>query len=98
MTLVIPAAHTPVNKRQPRNWREYNEKLVQRGDISLYLDMLVTWGDDLEVLNFGKNGRPFDYPDVIFVISWILRSLFQLDYRGLEGILRDLLTIPMLQI
>jgi hypothetical protein len=52
--------------------------------------MLETWDDDLEVLNSGKNGRPFGYPPVLFVIALILRYLFQLDYRGLEGILRAL--------
>jgi hypothetical protein len=90
MTLVIPAVPVPTHERQPRDWRDYNEKLVQRGDISLYLDTLITWDDDLEIQNSGKDGRPFEYPEVVFIVALILRFLFQLDYRGLEGILRAL--------
>ena len=31
-----------------RNWREYNESLVRRGEILLDFDMLGEWEDELK--------------------------------------------------
>ncbi len=33
-----------------RNWREYNEKLVARGEACISLDLIETWDKDLEKL------------------------------------------------
>ena len=40
-----------------RNWREYNEKLVARGEVCISLDLIETWDKDLEKLNRGKVRR-----------------------------------------
>jgi len=45
-----------------RNWPEYNEDLVKRGEIYLTFDFLESWERDLEELNRGKRGRKFAYP------------------------------------
>jgi hypothetical protein len=49
-------------KRDKRNWREYNEKLVRRGEILLDLDFLRSWNQELEDMNKDKAGRPYEYP------------------------------------
>jgi hypothetical protein len=68
----------------------YNEKLVQRGDISFYLEFLDTWDADLASANKNKVGNPFSYPDAIFAVAWVLRFLFSIPYRTLEGLFRAL--------
>ena len=36
--------------KDKRNWREYNEKLVARGEVCISLDLIETWDKDLEKL------------------------------------------------
>jgi hypothetical protein len=40
-----------------RNWQEYNETLVKRGEMYLTFDFLGNWDKDLEKLNKDKLGR-----------------------------------------
>jgi len=40
------------------NWKEYNEKLVRRGELLLDLEFLKTWDRDISEMNRKKNGRP----------------------------------------
>jgi hypothetical protein len=90
MSLILPATPAKTHKRQPRNWKKYNEKLVQRGDITFYLDALETWTEDLYVLNKDKKGHKFKFPPSIIFVACILRLMFGLPYRLLEGLLRTL--------
>jgi hypothetical protein len=45
-----------------RNWKEYNENLVRRGELYLALDFLESWEEELRSMNNRKVGRPFQYP------------------------------------
>jgi hypothetical protein len=49
-------------KKPDRDWKEYNEHLVQRGEILLAVESLQGWQEELQEMNRGKNGRPFRYP------------------------------------
>jgi hypothetical protein len=74
------------------NWREYNESLVRRGDITLWFseDALASW----EHPNDGvKVGRPFTYSDGAIECLLTLRELFRLPYRQTEGLGRGLMTL-----
>jgi len=52
-----------MTERKPdRDWKEYNEHLVQRGEILLKVERLQGWQEELQEMNLGKNGRPFRYP------------------------------------
>jgi len=73
-----------------RNWREYNEKLVRRGEILLDLDFLRSWNNELEEMNKGKVGRPYEYPMSYLRFLSMIYYLFQLPYRQLEGFTRAL--------
>ncbi|MEM2259048.1 MAG: hypothetical protein QXE46_04050 [Candidatus Thermoplasmatota archaeon] len=42
-----------------RNWKEYNEQLVRRGEFYISLDFMETWDEELEEMNYKKRGRPF---------------------------------------
>jgi hypothetical protein len=72
-------------KRPDRNWKEYNEKLVQRGEILLAVESLKGWKEELKGMNSGKNGGPFLYPHSPIWFLGILRVVFSLPYRQLEG-------------
>ena len=38
-------------------------------------------------INRGKNGRPFDFPDELFIFLFIWRIINGVSYRGLEGVI-----------
>ncbi|HDH28123.1 MAG TPA: IS5/IS1182 family transposase, partial [Euryarchaeota archaeon] len=63
------------------NWKEYNERLVRRGELLLDLEFLRTWEDDLEEMNTRKNGRPYAYPEEFIRFLGVLHVLFNLPYR-----------------
>jgi hypothetical protein len=65
-------------KRHDRNWKEYNEKLVQRGEILLAVESLKGWKEELKEMNFKKKGRPFLYPHSLILFFGILRVVFGL--------------------
>ena len=46
-----------------RNWKNYNESLVRRGEILLDFDVIDNWNTELIEMNKNKEGRKFVYPD-----------------------------------
>jgi hypothetical protein len=73
-----------------RNWQEYNESLVKRGEMYLTFDFLESWERDLEELNRGKLGRRYAYPWAFIELLMLIHVIFHLPYRQLEGFLRKL--------
>lgn len=87
----MPAASGEAGKKSYRvaNWREYNESLVNRGDITFWFseDVIARWEhDNAEV----RRGRPFIYSDLAIETLLTLRELFRLPYRQTEGLGRAL--------
>jgi len=74
---------------QRRNWKDYNEKLVRRGEVYISLDFLDSWDDELAKMNKGKVGRPFVYPQTFIYFSAFIYIAF-LPYRQIEGFFRKL--------
>ena len=72
------------------NWRDYNEHLVKRGEILIPLSALRNWKKELKRLNKGKRGRPFFYPNSLMRLFGIIRIVFRVPYRQLEGIAKPL--------
>jgi hypothetical protein len=74
------------------NWREYNESLVSRGDITLWFaeDVIAAWEHANQAV---KVGRPFTYSDTAIECLLALRELFQLPYRQTEGLGRALVKL-----
>ena len=74
------------------NWRQYNESLVRRGDITLWFseDALASWEHANEER---KVGRPFTYSDGAIECLLTLRELFRLPYRQTEGLGRALVKL-----
>lgn len=82
--------------RDNRNWKIYHEELITRGEFFIDLNFLENWDNELKKMNKGKVGKPFEYPDSLFV--WISPIYTFLDSRKVEGFLRKLSTyIPKLK-
>ena len=73
-----------------RDWREYNERLVKRGEMYLSLDFLRSWGENLEKMNTDKVGAPYEYPEPFMTFLGFIHIMLGVDYRGLEGFARGL--------
>ena len=73
-----------------RNWKEYNESLVRRGEILLDFDLLDEWSAGLKKMNDGKEGAPFRYPEAFMRLLAYLHVLFHLPFRQEEGFVRSL--------
>lgn len=71
-----------------RNWKQYNEQLVVRGEFYLDFEFVNNWNKQLEKMNKGKRGGQYKYPDSF--IRWEAVWKQWIDYRGLEGIARSL--------
>lgn len=71
-----------------RNWKQYNEELVVRGEFYLDLKFVSNWNKELEKMNKEKRGGQYKYPDSF--IKWEAVWKQWIDYRGLEGIARSL--------
>ena len=61
-------------KNKPdRNWKKYNEQIVQRGEILLSVESLRDWKEELKEMKLGKNGSPFLYPHSLMLFLGIIR-------------------------
>lgn len=72
-----------------RNWKEYNEALVRRGEVLLDMDFIDSWPDELARMNEGKVGKPFEYPESFLAMLAVIHA-YLLPYRQLEGFTRAL--------
>jgi len=76
-----------------RNWKEYNEQLVRRGEVLLDFDFLRGWGVELEKMNKNKASRPYKYPNSYMRFLAFLYVFFNLPYRQLEGFIKALIKL-----
>lgn len=80
-----------------RDWPEYNEKLVRRGELYFSFEFLDSWAEDLAQMNDGKVGRRYEFPEPFIQHLMMLHIIFRVSYRSLEGMVRRLAYyIPML--
>lgn len=71
-----------------KNWSEYDKALVERGSITFWMsdDFEQTW------MHSGKKqrGSQFDYSDQAILVMLIVKEVFHLTNRGVEGFVRSL--------
>ena len=74
-----------------KNWRQYDQSLRDRGDITLWLsqDAIDAWAPPMT----GKRGAQPVYSDIAIETALALRLLFHLPLRQTEGFLHALLTL-----
>ena len=76
------------NRSFPRDWRLTNERLVVRGEFLLELGWVKSWDIELEDMNKGKIGHPYEFPESLIKFQAVLGQWIA--YRGLEGVARKL--------
>jgi hypothetical protein len=67
-----------------------NEVLIRRSELLLSLDFLDDYDYKLNLLNDGKVGRPFKITYGYIVFLAVVRYLFSMPYRQIEGFTRSL--------
>jgi len=72
------------------DWRGVDERLIRRGELLLSLGFLESYDLELSVLNFGKVGGPYRVACMYVVFLAVVRCLFGMPYRQLEGFTRAL--------
>lgn len=75
-----------------RNSKEYNDMLVRRGEISLYIEpAALIQSREVKELNKDKIGRPFIYGNGLVFAGFALKCLLRFGYRQVSGAIRDIL-------
>jgi len=69
-----------------RDWKIENEKYVVRGEFFFDLEFVKSWDRELEEMNKGKRGAPFQFPESF--IEWLAPLEQWLSRRGLQGVTR----------
>lgn len=75
-------------REDKRDWHLYNEELVVRGEFLLDCDWVKSWDAELEMMNKGKRGRPFEFPESLIRLQAVWNQW--IGVRGVEGITRRL--------
>jgi hypothetical protein len=75
-------------KYRIRNWNEYNDALVRRGSLTLWVDQdaLRAW----QYQGPNQRGARFEYSDLAIECLLTLRSVYHLTLRATEGFARSL--------
>lgn len=70
------------------NWREYNNSLVKRGSLTLWVsdDVIEAWEDKRPA----QRGGQYEFSDTAIEALLLLKYTFKLPYRGTEGFAESL--------
>lgn len=78
------------------NWKEYNNSLKKRGQVSIWLSakLLSIWAEiDVIKIAFGEQ----IYPDVIIEFCLIIKNIYHLPFRQTAGFIENLLAMQGLE-
>jgi len=84
-------SETPVRYRVS-NWHEYNQGLIERGDVELWFNESVLSQWTLPAAT-GRRGRPRIYSDLAMQCLFALRLLYHLPLRATQGLFISLLRL-----
>src|SRR5438552_15175245 len=73
--------------KKKRDWKEYNESLVSRGELLFDTDFLSGWSGELGRMNEEKEGARYRYPNSLMSMLAAVH-VYLLPYRELEGFVR----------
>lgn len=74
-----------------RNWKKVNEELVVRGEFLLDLEWVRSWDKELEQMNEGKKGAPYEFPESLILQQAIWNQWIGL--RQVEGLTRQVVKV-----
>lgn len=82
---------------QVRNWPDYNKSLAQRGSITFWFsdDAIKNWH---RVEQTGKRGKPALYSTIAIETLLLIKAVFKLDFRKLQGFAQSLSELISLNI
>src|SRR6187431_766660 len=91
---------TPAKKKDKyriRNWRQYNQSLVNRGSITFWFDedSIEKW---YSVERSNKPGRPDTYSDEAIRCGLLIKAVFRTTLRALQGFLLSIIKILQLDL
>jgi hypothetical protein len=91
--MAIKQDTTPSKKKEKyrtRNWRQYNQSLVNRGSITFWFSKDVTngWYSAKRTL---KQGRPETYSDDAIRCGLMIKAIFRIPLRMLQGFVASLI-------
>lgn len=72
-----------------RDWPEYNEQLVRRGEYLLDLEWVRNWDVELREMNRNKRGHPYEFPNSLIRLQSVWHDK-NIPVRMIEGITRKL--------
>lgn len=75
-----------------RNWRKYNEALVNRGSVTFWIDEEIIKGWH-ENKHDGSQGRPKLYSDLAIKCALTVKAVFNLAFRATEGFIKSLMKV-----
>ena len=92
----IKKNHQPkTNKKKPayrlRNWSQYNQALVERGSLTLWLDEDVL--DQWYYQGPKQRGAQLTYTDLVIETGLTLKAVFRLGFRQSQGLLASMLVL-----
>ncbi len=79
-------------KHRARKWKQYNQDLVNRGSITFWFspEAIAKW-HNIERTN--KPGRPEEYSDDAIRCGLIVKAVFHIAFRALQGFLKSLIRL-----
>ncbi len=71
-------------KHKISNWQQYNQALVNRGSLTVWMDdeAIHQWYCQS---HHGRRGRGFQFSDNAIATALMLKNVFKLPLRALEG-------------
>lgn len=84
-------------KYKVENWSEYDAALVKRGSITVWFaeeDVQKNW----TVKASGKRGAPLTFSNEAIQMLLLLKAVYKLRYRTLEGFARSMMTLMKLEL
>jgi len=85
------------DKYRTRNWKEYNRSLVNRGSITFWFEeeALKNW---YSLERTGKPGRPDIYSDAAIRCGLMIKAVFRVALRALQGFIQSIFQLLGLQL
>lgn len=85
------------NGQRISNWKEYNRALINRGNLTLWIDdkAIASWHSQLKN---GKRGRDYIYSEIAIECALTMRGLLNLTLRKTQGFIEGLIAMLELPI
>ncbi len=92
-----PAPQPAKTRYHVRNWKAYNQALVNRGSLTLWFDAesIRAWKNEDKN---GKVGRDYTFADCAILTMLTLKAVFHLPLRATEGVTRSIVQLAQISL